>query len=57
MKKWFHKIEISVTELQDELNAFSEQGYEIYKLWKGARHGTYEIIAYKNNPKQSEEEK
>lgn len=46
MKKWIHKIDISVTELEKELNAFSEQGYEIYKVWKGSRYATYEIVAY-----------
>ena len=46
MKKWIHKIDISVTELDRELNAFSSQGYEIYKLWKSS-YGKYEIVAYK----------
>jgi len=49
-KKWFHKIGISATELDKELNAFSEQGYEIYKVWK-VSYNQYEIIAYKEKTK------
>ena len=46
MKKWIHKVDILIFELDRELNAFSEQGYEIYKLWKSS-YGKYEIVAYK----------
>lgn len=46
MKEWFHKLNIKTYELQTELNAFSEQGWEIYKLWK-EQYDSYEIIAYK----------
>lgn len=48
MRTWFHKVDISVTELEIELNAFSQQGYQIYKLWK-VGYDKYEIVAFKEN--------
>lgn len=45
-KKWFHKVGITWANLASELNAFAEQGYEIYKIWK-CDYNSYEIIAYK----------
>ena len=44
MKEYFHKPNINSIELQAELNAFSEQGWEIYKLWKTV-YDIYEIVA------------
>jgi len=46
-KKWFHKTNISIAELDCELNAFSEQGWEIFKLWNTSE-GVYEIVACMN---------
>lgn len=51
MKKYCHKIDISVTQLEQELNAFSQQGYTIWKLWK-AGYYNYEIIAYTDDIKE-----
>ncbi len=45
-KNWCHKYFINTATLERELNAFSEQGYEIYKLWK-VGNDDYEIVAYK----------
>jgi murein L,D-transpeptidase YafK len=50
MKIWSHKINISVIELEKELNAFEIQGYTIYKLWK-VGYDTYEIVAYSDDVK------
>ena len=51
MKKWFHKHEVS--DLDKELNAFAQQGYEIFKLWK-VGYAKYEIVAYKEEVKNEE---
>jgi len=34
MKEWFHKMGITTVKLDEELNAFSKQGWEIYKIWR-----------------------
>jgi len=47
MRKWSHKIQVNSMTLESELNAFSEQGYEIYKVWH-LGYETYEILAYKD---------
>ena len=44
MKEWIHKANIPIGDLGKELNAFSKQGCEIYKLWKQC-YGSYEIVA------------
>jgi len=46
MKEWSHKVGISVIKLEGELNAFSKQGWEIYKIWR-VWYGAYEIIVYR----------
>ena len=48
MKKWCHKINISATTLEPELNAFSEQGWNIEKIWK-VTYDNYEVIASKED--------
>lgn len=50
MKTWKHKIDISVTELDKELNAFASQGYEIFRVWKSS-YDKYEIIAWVDDVK------
>lgn len=47
MKKWSHKTNLSSVSLEPELNAFSEQGYEIFKIWY-VKYDTYEIVAFKD---------
>jgi hypothetical protein len=48
MKQWCHKINLSAVNLEPELNAFSEQGWEIYKIFK-VSYDNYEIIAFKES--------
>jgi len=49
MKKWFTK-DVSEYTLTEELNAFSQQGYEICKIFENwvLHERFYTIIAYKN---------
>jgi len=44
-KEWIHKVDIDVTQLEEELTALSASGYEIYKLWR-VGYGIYEIVAH-----------
>ena len=48
MKQWCHKINLSAVNLEPELNAFAEQGWEIYKIFK-VSYDNYEIIAFKED--------
>jgi len=52
MKTWIHKIAISASELDRELNAFSEQGYLIFKIWR-CGYDNYEIVAYRHKTEKS----
>lgn len=47
MKHWCCK---TTEDLESELNAFSKQGYRIYKIWRtlsSLKYPSYNIIAYK----------
>lgn len=46
-KQWSHKMNLPPTNLEPELNAYAQQGYEIFKLWKNVDFNNYEIVAYK----------
>jgi hypothetical protein len=48
MREWCHKVRLSSVSLAPELNAFAEQGWEIYKIWK-IGYEDYEIAAYKDD--------
>jgi len=55
MKKWCHKINLTAVNLEPELNAFSEQGWEIYRVFR-CLHDNYEIIAFNEYDKKFNEE-
>lgn len=56
MRQWCHKINLNSIQLEPELNAFAEQGWEIYAIFR-CIHDNYEIIAFKeSSAKFSEEE-
>lgn len=46
MKQWSHKISLNAVSLEPELNAYAEQGYEIFRIWQ-VMYDKYEIVAYK----------
>ena len=46
MKTWSHILNLTTVSLEPELNAYAEQGYEIFRLWKDG-HEKYEIVIFK----------
>ena len=46
MKKWSHKIGLNYTTLESDLNAYAEQGYEIFKIWR-VTYDNYQIVVFK----------
>ena len=48
IKKWCHRINLTSITLEPELDAFSEEGWEIYRIWN-VGHDKYEIVAYKED--------